>query len=116
MSADPLLDGHYTTSLCTPGAEEAFRLAALDLSRTSLLGVLLATDGYGNAQTAEDWENIVSADLAGLISARPPRWLAAQLPVWADRCASADGSADDTTIALVLSPAAGTVSGEVTLP
>jgi hypothetical protein len=32
--------------------------------------------------------------------------MASQLPVWAGRCASLDGSADDTTLALVLAPAA----------
>src|SRR6185437_14962407 len=39
------------------------------------------------------------------------RWLASQLPVWAARCASADGSADDTTVALLISPAGQTANG-----
>ena len=86
-----------------PGAESSFRVGAVDTSRTALLGILLATDGYGNAQ-ARDWEAAVSADLAGLIATRPVQWLASQLPVWAARCASLDGSADDTTLALILAP------------
>ncbi len=107
VPGDPQLDGRHTTSLCTPGAENSFRVGAVDTSRTALLGVLLATDGYGNAQVARDWEGAVSTDLAGLITTRSTQWLASQLPVWAHRCASLDGSADDTTVALVLAPAAG---------
>ena len=64
-------------------------------------------DGYGNAQAARDWAATVSADLAGLIATHPAQWLASQLPVWAARCASLDGSADDTTLALLLAPSGG---------
>jgi hypothetical protein len=67
---------------------------------------MLATDGYGNAQAADPWTDAVSADLAELINDRPREWLAGQLPLWASRCASADGSADDTTIALLIAPSA----------
>jgi hypothetical protein len=106
VPGDPLLDGRHTTSLCSPGAAGSFRAAAVALAGTPLLGVLLATDGYGNAQVARAWETGVSADLAGLIPAHPASWLASELPVWAGRCASLDGSADDTTLALLLAPAA----------
>ena len=37
---------------------------------------------------------------------RDVNWLASQLPSWAARCASSDGSADDTTIALMISATA----------
>jgi hypothetical protein len=103
---DPSLDGHQTTSLCGPRAESQFRVAVVDTSTTALLGVMLATDGYGNAQLADPWPDAVSADLARLINDRPPEWLAGHLPLWASRCASADGSADDTTIALLIAPSA----------
>jgi hypothetical protein len=103
---DPSLDGQQTTSLCGPRAEDEFRAAVVDTSTTPLLGVMLATDGYGNAQVADPWTDAVSADLAELINDRPPEWLAGQLPLWASRCASADGSADDTTIALLIAPLA----------
>jgi len=106
VPGDPLLDGRHTTSLCSRGAGDPFRLAAVDLAATALLGALLATDGYGNAQVAQAWESVVTTDLAGLIPARPPSWLAGQLAVWAARCASVDGSADDATLALLLAPAA----------
>ncbi len=104
VPSDPSLDGLQTTSLCGPRAEEEFRAAVVDLSHTAMLGVLLATDGYGNAQAADPWADAVSADLATLIGGQPPEWMAAQLPTWAARCASADGSADDTTLALLIAP------------
>jgi hypothetical protein len=105
VPGDPLLDGRHTTSLCSPGAAGSFRVAAVDLTSAPLLAVLLATDGYGNAQVTQVWQSVVSAELAGLITARSPSWLAGQLPQWAARSASADGSADDTTLALLLAPA-----------
>jgi serine/threonine protein phosphatase PrpC len=113
VPGDPLLDGRHTTSLCSPGAEHSFRAAAVSTALTPLLGVLLATDGYANAQAADGWEDEVGADLAGVISTHPPEWLASQLPVWAGRCASLDGSGDDTTIALLLAPRP---AGEAAVP
>ena len=105
VPGDPSLDGRQTTSLCGQFAEEEFRAAVVDTSRTPLLGIMLATDGYGNAQVADPWADVVSTDLAELISDGPER-LAGQLPLWASRCASAGGSADDTTIALLIAPPA----------
>jgi hypothetical protein len=104
VPGDPSLDGQQTTSLCGTRAEDEFRAAVVDASTTPLLGVMLATDGYGNAQAADPWADAVSADLAELINDRPREWLAGQLPLWASRCASTDGSADDTTIALLIAP------------
>jgi hypothetical protein len=106
VPADPLLDGRRTTSLCSYAAGALFRVAAVDLAGTPVLAALLVTDGYGNAQVAQAWPSVVSAELAGLITTRSPSWLAAQLPEWAARTASVDGSADDTTLALLLAPAA----------
>jgi protein phosphatase 2C-like protein len=106
VPGDPLLDGRHTTSLCSPGAGDSFRVAAVDLAGTAVLGALLATDGYGNAQVAQVWESVVSAELAGPIVSRPLSWMASQLQAQAGQCASVDGSADDTTLALLLAPAA----------
>lgn len=102
---DPQLDGMVTTSLCGANAIADFRVAVLDTREQPLLAVLLATDGYGNAQVVEEWPGSFSQDLAWLLREKDVRWLAAQLPGWAARCASADGSADDTTVALLISPA-----------
>jgi Protein phosphatase 2C len=106
VPGDPLLDGRHTTSLCSVGATDSFRVAVVDLASTPLLGALLATDGYSNAQVAQAWEGVVSAGLAGLITAGPLSSLAGELTAQAGQCASVDGSADDTTIALLLAPAA----------
>ena len=116
VPGDPMLDGRRTTSLCSPRAAGSFRVAAASLAGTPLLGVLLATDGYGNAQVAQAWEAVVSADLAALIPAHPVPWLAGRLPEWASRCASLDGSGDDTTLALLLAPAGAAPAPRAGLP
>jgi hypothetical protein len=105
IPADPQLDGMVTTSLCGPRATGDFRFKVVGLADDPLLAVLMATDGYGNAQIVEEWPNSFSKDLAFLLGQRDTQWLASQLPSWAARCASADGSADDTTVALLISPA-----------
>jgi Protein phosphatase 2C len=114
VPADPSLDGRQTTSLCGPRAEQEFRAAAVNTAITPLLGVLLVTDGYGNAQLAQPWPDAVSSDLAELIGDCEPEWLAEQLPLWASHCASSDGSTDDTTIALLIAPSAAALRQEET--
>jgi protein phosphatase 2C-like protein len=109
VPGDPLLDGRHTTSLCSHRAGDSFRVAAVDLAGTAVLAALLATDGYGNAQVAQAWESVVSAEFAGPIATRPLSWMASQLQAQAGQCASVDGSADDTTLALLLAPAAAQV-------
>lgn len=104
VPGDPLLDGRHTTSLCSAGAAGSFRVAGVDLAGTPLLGALLATDGYGNAQVAQAWEGVASADLAAAITAGPQSALASELTMLVGRCSSVDGSADDTTLALLLAP------------
>jgi serine/threonine protein phosphatase PrpC len=106
VPTDPQLDGMVTTSLCGSDPESDFRVAIVDASRTSMMAVMLASDGYGNAQVMDDWPGAFSHDMAWLIKEHDVNWLASQLPVWAARCASAEGSADDTTVALLLSQAA----------
>lgn len=105
VPADPQLDGLVTTSLCGSDPRADFRVAVVDTSQNQLRAVLLATDGYGNAQLVEEWPNAFSEDLAWMLRERDVNWLASQLPSWAARCASSDGSADDTTLALLISPA-----------
>ena len=104
VPADPVLDGRSTTSLCGVRPEADFRVRAVDLAGTPFIALLVATDGYGNAQAAASWTEAVSADLADLVGEHPPGWFADQLPSWVRACASADGSADDTTAALLIAP------------
>jgi len=105
VPVDPQLDGLVTTSLCGCDPEADFRIAAVEAAQNDVVAVLLATDGYGNAQLVEDWPSAFSEDLAWMLRDRDVNWLASQLPSWASRCASSDGSADDTTMALLISPA-----------
>jgi serine/threonine protein phosphatase PrpC len=105
VPADPQLDGLVTTSLCGSDPRADFRVAAVETKQSQLAALLLATDGYGNAQVVEKWPSAFSGDLARMLRDRDVNWLASQLPSWAARCASSDGSADDTTVALLLSPA-----------
>jgi len=102
VAGDDRLDGRRTTSLCQPDALGSFRTGAHDLRRVPLAALLLATDGYGNAQADEPWQTSVGRDLAELAAAHDRHWFGAEVPGWAQRCASAEGSGDDTTIALLL--------------
>ena len=102
---DPALDGLVTTSLCGKNPIADFRVAVVSAAQTPLLALMLATDGYGNAQMLEEWPTSFSKDMAWLLRERDTAWIETQLPTWAARCASADGSADDTTVALLISPA-----------
>ena len=104
VGGDERLDGLHTTSLCQRRAVASFRTAAHDLRAEPLLALQLSTDGYGNAQVAEPWQPAVAKDLAGLAARHDHRWFAQQVPLWAERCASAEGSGDDTTIAVLLAP------------
>jgi serine/threonine protein phosphatase PrpC len=106
VPADPQLDGLVTTSLCGSDPLADFRVAAVNTELNQIVALLLATDGYGNAQVVDEWPSAFSQDLAGMLRHRDVNWLASQLPSWAARCASPDGSADDTTVALLVSPAA----------
>jgi hypothetical protein len=98
------LDGERTRSLCQPDALAAFRVGVHDLDARPLVALLLATDGYGNSQTADPWQPGVGQDLARFAAQHDHGWFEQQVPGWAQRCASADGSGDDTTIALLVHP------------
>ncbi|HEY2794494.1 MAG TPA: protein phosphatase 2C domain-containing protein, partial [Micromonosporaceae bacterium] len=102
VPADPLLDGWRTTSLCQPDARSALRYGTLRLDEQEICAVLLATDGYGNAQLRSDWDELFAADLVNLIAAHGLDWVAEALPSWVHACASADGSGDDVTVVLLL--------------
>jgi hypothetical protein len=102
VEADDRLDGQRTTSLCQPDALASFRTGAHDLREVPLTALLLATDGYGNAQADEPWQPGVGRDLAELAAAHDHHWFEGQVPGWAEQCASAEGSGDDATIALLL--------------
>ena len=102
VPGDPRLDGNSTTSLCQPDAADSFRVAVVDLAASQVAALLLATDGFGNAQTADPWYQPVGSDLVRLARDHGVAWVREQLPLWAARCASSAGSGDDTAMALLL--------------
>jgi hypothetical protein len=104
VGGDDRLDGFRTTSLCQAGAVASFRTAVHDLRADPLLALQLSTDGYANAQVTDPWQPAVAADLASFAAEHDHGWFGQQIQLWADRCASAQGSGDDTTIALLLAP------------
>ena len=102
VAGDDRLDGRRTTSLCQPDALASFRTGVHDLREAPLAALLLATDGYGNAQADEPWQPSVARDLAELAASHDRLWFEQEVPGWAQRCASSEGSGDDATIALLL--------------
>jgi hypothetical protein len=102
VPGDPRLDGHITTSLCQPDAVEAFRAVTIDLRERDVAAVLLATDGFGNAQSADPWFAPVGRDITRLAREYGIDWMREQLPTWVSRCASREGSADDAAVVLLL--------------
>ena len=102
VPGDSRLDGWRTTSLCEADARDSFRCGTVDLGRQQVAAILLATDGYGNAQAADPWQQPVGADLVAFARERGIAWMREQLPLWVSMCASAEGSGDDTAVALLL--------------
>jgi hypothetical protein len=104
VPGDALLDGYHTTSLCQEDAVELFRCGVIPWAERPIAALALCTDGYGNAQAAEPWQPAFGADLARLLDERGIDWVAEELPRWVGLCASAQGSGDDTTVALLVGP------------
>jgi hypothetical protein len=102
VPTDPTLDGRYTTSLCQRTAVSSFRIAVIDHATRPLLALMLATDGFGNAQASDPWPPAVGADIASMLRSHGSAWVGHQLPAWVDRCASREGSGDDTTVVLAV--------------
>ncbi|HEY7173848.1 MAG TPA: protein phosphatase 2C domain-containing protein [Micromonosporaceae bacterium] len=99
---DPRLDGLRTTSLCQPDAIDSIRYGIVRAAPGSVGAIMLATDGFGNAQMRDDWEPRFAAGLAGLAARRGIEKVAECLPQWVRDCASEEGSGDDVTAVLVL--------------
>jgi len=96
MPRDDRLVGGETTSLCLDGAEQDFRVAAIESATTSL--VLLATDGYGVAFEDPRWRQRVVSDLLRERDAGGTDHVAHGLPRWLAQSAQVGG--DDATVAL----------------
>jgi Protein phosphatase 2C len=105
VQEDNRLDGWRTTSLCQADAADAFRVGVISLAASPLFAVLVATDGFGNAQADDPWQPGVAADLVRLAVRHGVGWFASQVPGWAAQCASSEGSGDDSTLALAINSA-----------
>jgi hypothetical protein len=103
VPGDPMLDGRRTTSMCSRDAARLFRTAVIELHPVAPVAVMLSTDGFGNAQTEEQWHRSVGSDLVQLVRDNGIDWIRERLWGWTARCASTEGSGDDTSIVLVLS-------------
>jgi hypothetical protein len=99
VPVDPTLFGNRTTSLCLPGAEQQARSGALYLDAEPVL-LVIATDGFGNAMVADDWQQQLGSDLHERLSSGPFDDTAQRIPSWAQEAAIASG--DDVTVALLV--------------
>lgn len=106
VPSDPRLDGLRTTSLCQPDAVDSIRYGVVRAAEQPIGAVMLATDGFGNAQRGQNWADAFGSDLATLIQRHGDGWVARALPQWVRDCASSDGSGDDVTAVVLF--AAGT--------
>jgi serine/threonine protein phosphatase PrpC len=96
---DARLTGEFTTSICRSNAEQDFRHAIVTADGTASL-LMLATDGYSNSfRTDADFLQ-VGTDVLQMVRQDGVRGVEQQLPrILAD--ASANGSGDDITVALI---------------
>jgi hypothetical protein len=106
VPSDPRLDGLRTTSLCQPDAVDSIRYGVVRAAAQPIGAVMLATDGFGNAQHGQNWPDAFGADLATLIQRHGDGWVAKALPEWVRDCASSDGSGDDVTAVLLFAAGA----------
>lgn len=105
VPADPSLSAGRTTSLCSPDAGTAVRVALVPRARW----LMLATDGYGNAFADDDWRAQVGADLQRALHEHGPGAVATQFPQWLR--ASAETGGDDASAVLLVDT--GTAGGVV---
>jgi serine/threonine protein phosphatase PrpC len=100
VPSDERLNGNRTTSMCRPGAEEDFRIAVLDRAHADPALILMSTDGYANSFRTDDDFMRVGTDFAALIAKHGLAAVEGQLETILEE-ASAKGSGDDITLALL---------------
>jgi len=105
IAHDERLAGNRTTSICSPGAEDDVRLAVLQREAHDPALLLLSTDGYANSFRSDDDFLCIGGDFHALIARHGLAAVDAQLETILQD-ASAQGSGDDITLALLQSDAA----------
>jgi hypothetical protein len=110
IAHDERLAGNRTTSICQPDAESDMRLAVLHRDQDDAILLLLSTDGYANSFRSDDDFLCIGDDFRSLIAKHGLTAVDAQLEtILLD--ASAQGSGDDITLALLHSGAARDATG-----
>ena len=105
IAHDERLAGNRTTSICQPGAEADMRIAVLHRDQVDATLLLLSTDGYANSFRSDDDFLCIGDDFRSLIARHGLTAVDAQLEtILLD--ASAQGSGDDITLALLHSDTA----------
>ena len=100
MPEDARLFANETTSLCTPDAEENFRVRLQPLAGERPALILLSTDGYVNSFSESAGFLKVGSDLLEMLRADGFDSINASLKGWLEE-ATHSGSGDDCTLALV---------------
>lgn len=96
---DPRLLGNSTTSLCTDGAADDFRMASTDAEGPSPLLLLMATDGYRNSFKDADGLQRAVRDFADILRERGTIYVISEIEAWMSETTRL-GSGDDITIAI----------------
>ena len=104
VPTDPQLDGLVTTSLCGLDPRRRLQGRGRRYGAQAAAGRAARHRRLRQRPGGRGVAGAFSEDLAWMLRDRDVHWLASQLPSWAARCASSDGSADDTTVALMISP------------
>jgi len=111
---DGRLTGEFTTSICRAGAAADFRHSIFAFDGTASL-LILATDGYANSfRTSADFLQ-VGTDLLQMVRLDGLSEVEKQLPQILEH-ASANGSGDDITVALVSLGEQGGARARATMP
>jgi hypothetical protein len=100
LAKDERLFANETTSLCTPDAENNFRVRVLPLSGEPPALILLSTDGYVNSFSDSAGFFKVGSDLLEMLRADGFDSINDSLKGWLEE-ATRSGSGDDCTLALV---------------
>lgn len=112
---DMRLIGTKTTSLASPSALDDLRIARLDLARTNVEAVVVATDGYVNSFSADDGFAAAARDLWKLLGDIGPEAVQAELEGWL-ASTSAEGTGDDASLVLLYDEARLSPRFQRTLP
>ena len=112
VPVDERLVGNRTTSICSAEAVHDFRSVVLPASGGVPALLLLSTDGYANSFRSDGDFVQIGRDFLDMVRKQGAAAVGAELPAILEH-ATAHGSGDDITLALMVAPAAAVRSVEV---